>query len=192
MKHNAHVYCKLSYNNLKANMQHWGDPDWTRPLTRIFYNAMFECGKISTGLISEKALHNKLIKEKTTHDHYLSPQFMGRMILDNQEKYLSDYETYKEIFYLACSTVEVTVEENSDLRQFTSNTDNDYKVFVPTDEKYERAGIKLYKRPEGKKFWKFAIPTEEKLYFPDDLISYEKQFLAPLPVDLENEPCKVS
>ena len=52
MKHNAHVYCKLSYNNLKANMQHWGNPDWTRPLTRIFYNAMFECGKISTGLIS--------------------------------------------------------------------------------------------------------------------------------------------
>ena len=182
-------------------MQHWGNPDWTRPLTRVFYALCFDAGKISTGLISEKALNNKLNGKKTTHDHYLSPQFMGRMILDNQEKYLSDYETYKKIFYLACSTVEVTVEENSNLRQFTSNTDNDYKVFVPTDEKYESAGIRLYKRPEGKKFWKFAVPTKEKLYFPDDLIVYEKQFLAPLPVDkvkklskefkIEIEPCKV-
>ena len=46
------------------------------------------------------------------------------MILDNPEKYLTDYETYKEIFELACSTVEVTVQENSILRQYTSNKDN--------------------------------------------------------------------
>ena len=102
---------------------------------------------------------------------------MGRMILDNQEKYLSDLETYTKIFNVACSTVEVTVEENSILRQFTSNTDNNYKVFVPTDQKYERAGIKLCKRPEGKKLWKYAQLTEDKLFFPDDLIEYEKQFL---------------
>ena len=102
---------------------------------------------------------------------------MGRMILDNQEKYLSDLETYTKIFNIACSTVEVTVEENSILRQFTSNTDNNYKVFVPTDQKYERAGIKLCKRPEGKKLWKYAQLTEDKLFFPDDLIDYEKQFL---------------
>ena len=183
MKKNAYAYCELSYNSLKQHSHFWGNPDWTRPLTRVFYNFMFGAGTNATGYISEKALQNKLNKKKTCQDHYLSPQFMGRMILDNQEKYLSDYETYKEIFELACSTVEVTVEENSILRQFTSNTDNDYKVYVPTDEKYERAGIKLYKRPEGKKYWKYALPTEEKLQFPADLIVYEKQFLAPMPVD---------
>ena len=92
-------------------------------------------------------------------------------------------QTYTKIFTIACSTVEVTVEENSILRQYTSNTDNNYKVYVPTDEKYERAGIKLCKRPEGKTYWKYAQPTQEKLEFPADLIVYEKQYLAPMPVD---------
>ena len=46
---------------------------------------------------------------------------MGRMILDNQEKYLCDLEIYTKMFTIACSTVEVTVEENSILRQYTSN-----------------------------------------------------------------------
>ena len=59
----------------------------------------------------------------------------------------------------------------------SSNKDNEYRVFVPTDQKYERAGIKLCKRPEGKKLWKYAQLTEDKLFFPVDLIQYEKQFL---------------
>ena len=177
MKQNAYAYCELSYNSMKAHSHHWGDPDWTRPLTRVFYNFMFGAGNNSTGFISESALQNKLNKKKTCQDHYLSPQFIGRMILDNQEKYLCDLETYTKIFTIACSTVEVTVEENSILRQYTSNKDNDYRVFVPTDEKYDKAGIKLCKRPEGKTRWKYAQLTEEKLYFPDDLIEYEKRFL---------------
>ena len=138
---------------------------------------MFGAGTNPTGFISESALQNKLNKEKTCQDHYLSPQFMGRMILDNQEKYLCDLETYTKMFTIACSTVEVTVEENSILRQYTSNKDNDYKVYVPTDQKYEKAGIKLYKRPECKKLWKYAQLTEENLLFPEDLLEYEKQFL---------------
>ena len=102
---------------------------------------------------------------------------MGRMILDNSEKYLYDLETYTKIFIIACSTVEVTVEENSILRQYTSNKDNNYKVYVPTNQKYDRADIKLCKRPEGKKLWKYAQLTEEKLFFPEDLLEYEKKFL---------------
>ena len=81
------------------------------------------------------------------------------------------------MYKIASSTVEVTVEENSILRQYTSNKDNDYKVYVPTDQKYEKAGIKLCKRPKGKKLWKYAQLTEEKLFFPEDLLEYEKQFL---------------
>ena len=158
-------------------MHHWGDPDWTRPLTRTFYNFMFGAGTNPTGFISESALKNKLNKQKTCQDHYLSPQFMGRMILDNPEKYLCDLETFTKIFTIACSTVEITVKENTILRQYTSNKDNEYRVFVPTDQKYERAGIKLCKRPEGRKLWKYAQLTEDKLFFPVDLIQYEKQFL---------------
>ena len=51
------------------------------------------------------------------------------------------------------------------------------KYMLPTDQKYEKAGIKLCKRPEGKKLWKYAQLTEEKLFFPEDLLEYEKQFL---------------
>ena len=98
MKKNSYSYCEGSYLSLKATMHKWGDPNWTRFLTRIFYNSMFGAGTNPTGFISESALQNKLNKEKTCQDHYLSPQFMGRMILDNQEKYLSDLETYTEIF----------------------------------------------------------------------------------------------
>ena len=99
---------------------------------------MFGAGTNPTGFISESALQNKLNKEKTCQDHYLSPQFMGRMILDNQEKYLSDLETYTEIFTIACSTVEVTVEENSILRQFTSNTCLLYTSPSPRDTEVSR------------------------------------------------------
>ena len=166
MKKNSYSYCEGSYLSLKATMHKWGDPNWTRFLTRIFYNSMFGAGTNPTGFISESALQNKLNKQKTCQDHYLSPQFMGRMILDNQEKYLSDLETYTKIFNVACSTVEVTVEENSILRQYTSNKDNDYKVFVPTDQKYERAGIKLYKRPEGKKIMEICTINRRSVVFP--------------------------
>ena len=55
---------------------------------------------------------NKLNKTKTVHDHCLSPQFIGRMIMDNQEKYLSDYETFEEIFWYKCRTIIVTQREN--------------------------------------------------------------------------------
>ena len=98
MKKNSFSYCEGSYLSLKATMHKWGDPNWTRFLTRIFYNSMFGAGTNPTGFISEAALQNKLKKEKTCQDHYLSPQFMGRMILDNQEKYLCDLETYTKMF----------------------------------------------------------------------------------------------
>ena len=97
MKKNAYTYCEGSFASYQATKDNWGNPDWSRFLTRIFYNSMFGAGTNPTGYISEKALQNKLNKKKTCQDHYLSPQFMGRMILDNQEKYLSDYETYKQI-----------------------------------------------------------------------------------------------
>ena len=37
--------------------------------------------------------------------------------------------------------------------------------------------IELLKRPEGETSWLKATTTEDKLYFPEDLIEYEKRFL---------------
>ena len=178
MKKNSFSYSEGSYLSLKATMHKWGDPNWTRFLTRIFYNSMFGAGTNPTGFISESALQNKLNKEKTCQDHYLSPQFMGRMILDNQDKYLSDYETFEKVFWYSCRTIIVTQKENENLSSLTSNRDEKYQVLVPTNMKYNHLNIFLYKRDQGKIHWKYAKQIESNiLEVPEELLQYEKQYL---------------
>ena len=85
------AYCESSFNSLKANLHNWGKPEFYRPITRIYYINVFDSGLCNfTGLISENALQNKLNRIKVVHDHCLSPQFIGRMILDNSDVYLTD------------------------------------------------------------------------------------------------------
>lgn len=172
------AYCETTFNSLRANRHNWGRPEFARPLTRIYYIGVFDCGlPNSTGFISEAAYNNKLSGQKTVHDHYLSPQFVGRMILDNPNKYLEDYEVFSDIFWKSCGTVVVTQDENIKLSQLTDNKGNDYKVMIPTDEKYKHLGINLYQRPDNSPRWKNAQPTENVLDFPQDLIEYERRFL---------------
>ena len=174
-------YCETTFNSLNANIHNWGKKEFYRPLTRIFYMGVFDCGTPNhTGFISQTAYNNKLEGNKTVHDHYLSPQFIGRMILDNPDKYLSDFNVFRDLFWKSCGTVVVTAEENIKLSKLTENNDNYYKVFVPTDKKYEHVGIKLLSRPDKKQKWKGVDVVEASttdLYFPDDLIEYEKDYL---------------
>lgn len=171
-------YCETTFNSLKANVHNWGDPVYARPITRIYYIGVFDCGVPNqTGFISEAAYQNKLSKKKVVHDHYLSPQFIGRMILDNPDIYLEDYEKFRNLFWLSCSTIVLTQKENDDLSFLTKNDGETYKVKVPTDKKYDALGIKLYKRLDGKNRWKYSEPTDEKPHFPKELLEYERQFL---------------
>ena len=94
-------------------------------------------------LISETAFSNKQVGRKTVHDHYLSPQFVGRMILDHPDQYLTDFGVFRDIFYKSCGTIIVTAEENIRLSHLTNNDGDDYKVYVPTDQKYQHLGINL-------------------------------------------------
>lgn len=175
-------YCKTSFHSLNSVTHLWGDPNYFRPITRIYYDAVFSCGTPNhTGMISENAFNNKQVGGKTVHDHYLSPQFIGRMIMDCPDEYLSDYDRYKEIFWKSCGTIIVTAKENDDLSLLTDNRGSDYKVTVPTDKKYKHLGINLYHRPEsvGNK-WKnvnLDKADENDLYFPDQLLEYEKNYL---------------
>ena len=116
MKKDWKVYAEKTFNNLKANSHKWrSSPNWDRAITRDYYIGVFDCGNPNpTGLISENAFHNKLNKTKTVQDHCLSPQFVGRMIMDNQDKYLSDYETFEKVFWYSCRTIIVTQRENED------------------------------------------------------------------------------
>ena len=173
------AYCKTSFNALKSNLEDWGKPEFYRPITRIYYINVFDCGLSNfTGLVSEKALENKLNKKKVVYDHCLSPQFIGRMILDNPDKYLTDYSVFKSLFWESCKTVMVTQEENFALAALTENNGQDYKVLVPTNKKYNYLGINLYFRPQKHGRWSESVPLDTNLIeTPENLLEYEKQFL---------------
>jgi hypothetical protein len=128
-------------------------------------------------LISEDAMNNS---SERTDDHCFSPQFVGRFVMDNADVYLIDYDKFREVFIASCTKIKVTKSENRRLQQLTENRRGEvYKVFIPTNEKYEHLGIKLYKRPENKVRWTDAQPTDEKVTFLPQLLDYEKQFIVP-------------
>ena len=172
-KKNWKAYCKTAYNGLAASVDDWGDPDFFRPITRIYYINVFDCQKVNhLGLISEQALNNP---NQRTDDHCLSPQFIGRMIMDNPDKYLTDYDVFENLFWLACSTITVTKTENKQLSKLTVNR-IDYKVKVPTNLKYKHLGIKLYQRTGA--HWSNSVECDDNIIStPSDLLEYERRFL---------------
>lgn len=176
---NWRAYCKVAFNSLHASKEFWGDPDFYRPITRHYYISVFDCGAPNpTGLISENALKNKLEKKKTVYDHYLSPQFICRMIMDNPDVYLEDYKKFEQLFWISAQTVVVTQQENDSLAMLTENDGENYIVKVPTNLKYQHLGIKLLERPANTKLWKNSQPISDNvLDVPQELLDYEKQFL---------------
>jgi hypothetical protein len=98
------------------------------------------------------------------------------MIMDNPEIYLENFDNFKKLFWLGCSTITVTKKENTSLSLLTNNDGYDYKVYVPTNLKYEHLNINLHKRIDS--FWKNSVPTETNIIsVPEELLEYEKQFL---------------
>ena len=56
---NWRAYCQTTFNSLQANIDNWGKPDFFRPITRIYYIGVFDCGQVNhLGLISEAAKNN--------------------------------------------------------------------------------------------------------------------------------------
>lgn len=172
---NWKAYCRTTFNSLRANVENWVDPDFFRPITRMYYMGIQSCGDglNHLGLISEQALNQP---NERTKDHCFSPQFIGRMIMDNPDKYLSDYDVFENLFWLSCSTITVTKKENRQLSSLTKNDGSTYLVHVPTNLKYQHLGIKLYEK-NGRK-WIDAVECEDNIIpAPVDLLEYEKKFL---------------
>lgn len=179
IKKNWRAYCTTAFNSLRANIKEWSSPEYYRPITRIYYINVFDCGLSNfTGLVSESALQNKLNGRKVVYDHCLSPQFIGRMIMDNPDKYLEDYKIFEDIFWESCRTVMVTQEENFALSSLTENNGIDYKIHVPTNKKYNHLGIHLYFRPNKNGRWSETVPLDTNIIdTPKELLEYEKKFL---------------
>lgn len=171
---NWKAYCKTTFNSLRANVDNWGDLDFFRPITRLYYIGVFDCAQVNhLGLISEQAKDNS---KQRTYDHCLSPQFIGRMIMDHPDKYLSDYDVFENLFWLSCSTITVTKRENKELSMLTENNGIHYKVHVPTHLKYQHLGIKLYQKNGAR--WSDAVEYDTNIIpAPSYLLEYEKNFL---------------
>jgi len=171
---NWKAYCQTTFNSLGANVDNWGNPDFFRPITRLYYIGVFDCGQVNhLGLISEDAIN---YPKERTFDHCLSPQFIGRMIMDNPDKYLSDYDIFENLFWLSCSTITVTKNENKRLSMLTENDGVDYRVYIPTNLKYRHLRIKLYQKNGTR--WSDAIECDDNIIpAPSDLLEYEKKFL---------------
>jgi len=201
-KKNPEAYCQVLFNSLISNRHLWGTHDACRPITRLAYEEVFSSANdpYTLELISERALALK--PEQRCQDHYLSPQFLvGRMIMDNQEKYLDDYDKFKEIFFLARRTITVTKTENSALCTLTDNSAggyDGYEIYVPTDKKYDKVGISLLTKTDkdGKTGWaKRAVKENPPIPFAiegaydhpviQELLKYEEGYLCEM--DLKRE-----
>ncbi len=181
--HRINTYCEIAFNGLKANLYMWksrpDDKDVLRGVVRPYYDLVHSLS-IPTGYITTRALGEKRNDKYWVicKDHCYSPQFIGRMIMDNSEIYLEDYEKFKEIFYISCTTIDITPEENRKLSQLTSNRNDGFKIYVPTDKKYQHLNIELVERNYGTAWYnKPANPVSNYIQTPQELLNYEKQFL---------------
>lgn len=175
-------YAKIAREQLLAVVVSWNleknNKDIIRSITRCYYNQVHSVGLPNqTGFISENAYKEKLLGKPVVDDHYLSPQFIGRMIMDHPDKFLYDTKVFNKIFFSSCATIKVTSRENDLLSTLTRNDGVNYSILVPTDQKYESLGINLLKKPKNKHLWKDAVKTNKKPQYPDYLLEYEKQFL---------------
>ena len=112
---NPEEYCRTAFNSMKANLYRWGKPETDlRSLTRIYYVNVHDSGYDPLNYISEEAIPYRLNLQtkKITSDHYTRPQMQSRLIYNNPDKYLSDYDIFKKLFFDARKTVIITKDEN--------------------------------------------------------------------------------
>ena len=191
MNERSEPYCEIAYSAIRKWMHMWGDPKWNRPLTRSLYDNVFHSTNQHTGFITKGSVEARIAYDlnpkfdkkgkkkpyQPCYDHYLSPQFVAVMVLSNPDIYLDCIESFAKIFELSSSVVETTNPENTAMRKFTNSKKGVHQIKVPSDEKYDRAGITLCKRPEGVSEWSKSVVTEEKLFYPKELLKFEEQFI---------------
>jgi hypothetical protein len=182
-KYRVETYGRIAFNNLKANVHEWfayrNCKDTVRAVTHSFYNTVHSLS-IPSGLISVEAVEKKKLEPEWAlcKDHCYSPQFIGRMIMDNSDKYLSDYDLYEKLFIMACTTIIITPEQNRSLSFLTSNRNSDFKIYAHTDKKYQHLNIQLVKKMNGTKWYEKDVqPASNYIETPKELLEYETQFL---------------
>ena len=167
-------FANVAFHAMKGASPLWknADSDTKISMTRLLYDQVFSSGNpYKTGYISSSALDARREKKKTCNDHCLSPQFVARMIYDNPDVWLTDFEKFKNLFFLCCQTIVVTSKENTELSNLTSNKNGKLEIKVATHLKYEHCNITLFHPKKG------LVKNPFLDILPDELIEYEKQYL---------------
>ena len=151
-----------------------------RSITRIIYEASLT--KIS-GYITPDAkriLVDKLLDmeekiKRTTDDHILSPQSYAHFICSRWDLFQDNLDNFFREMLVCSITVKCTVEENQKFKKFTVNdstTGNVLRLRVPTDKRYETAGVKkLFNKNTGK--YVFGFPFE----ISEEFLEFEREHL---------------
>jgi hypothetical protein len=148
------------------------NPDYDKSsVHRLYYDSIQRHRHRFTGYVSKNAMKKNA---NTTYDHFSMPQWIARLILDNDDVYLSDFEKFNDIFKFSLQTIKVTKEENKKLSSQTPviKKIDGIKTFIEISikDKYDKAGIMLWSDKEGY-VDKFPIPI------PQEILDYEEQFL---------------
>jgi hypothetical protein len=168
------VFARKTFLAMNAVLPEWKDScnEGKRSSTRFLYDQVFCVGEPNkTGYISIEAMTAKRKGNKTTKDHCLSPQFVARMIYDNPDVWLTNFDKFKSLFLMCCQTIEVTPQENKKLSKLTENRNGQFVIHVPTHKKYEHLNIILFHPEKG------VVSDVFDDLVPRELLDYEKQYL---------------
>ena len=102
-------FANVSYKAMKGVFPLWKDASshTIRGMTRLLYDPVFCCGAVNqTGLTSVSAL---MEKTKPTLDHCLSPQFVARMIYDQPDIWLSEFDKFSYFYCILFGLIGNTI-----------------------------------------------------------------------------------
>lgn len=171
---------KTKYNLMKASIKEWrsGEQD-DRYVSRLFYAGV---GSTSTGWTSIgyqilKEAGN--LKKKVTKDHFMMPQFLGMMVMDLSDIYLTgknSFEKFLDLSLLGSRVILTTKEENTRLAGQSTEflklgNGVDFLKYSVID-KYEAANIKLWNETETN-----GVYDKFPLYIPQEVLDYEAKFI---------------
>ena len=112
-----------------------------RALPRTYYGAAFD-DTIKSNYYSAKSNRKGA---KKTWDHWISPQSFFEIMAEGWDFYHDINEFFKAL-KMCCYTIQVTPEENQELRKLSFKNDKgEYKVKCSIIERYDHVGIKLKK-----------------------------------------------
>jgi hypothetical protein len=132
--------------------------------------------KAAKDILNDPLLDKEEKKKLTTAEHILSGQTWGTFVVAKYEDLFEDnFDAYVGECLTASQTVVSTVKENNFVKTFTVNdetTGGTLRLRVPTEKRYEAAGIKkLWDTNTGKYVTGFPFELSE------EFLDFQKDYL---------------